>query len=143
MGGLSRPLAVHAVAAVVAEAMTVVATVVSTSVAKSVAAVQEVGVSAGLRGGLSFPLAVGVGQSGDNSGVLVHDGLANGVGDDGAGANGEGSLAGIVDLGVEGGGAKDGGHLVDGSLQITVVTGNLVASDGNGDGGVGGNNVGL
>merc|ERR1719180_764665 len=104
--------------------MTVVATVVSTSVAKSIAAVQEVGVGLGLRGGLSRPLAVGVGQGGDNGGVLVDDGLANGVGDDGAGANGEGSLAGVVDLGVEGGGSKDGGHLVDGSLKVTVVTGN-------------------
>merc|ERR1719320_1613346 len=54
------------------------------------------------------------------------------------------SILNVVDLGVEGGGAKDGGHLVDGSLQITVVTGDgLVASDGNRDGGVGGNNVGL
>merc|ERR1712037_409234 len=33
---------------------------------------------------------------------------------------------------------------MDGSLQLTVVTGNsLVASDGNGDGSVGSNNVGL
>merc|ERR1719180_733136 len=124
--------------------MTIVATVVSTSVTKSIATIQEVGVGLGLRSGLSRPLAVGVGQGGDDGGVLVNDGLANSVGDDSAGANGEGSLAGVVDLGVEGGGSKDGGHLVDGSLQITVVTGNgLVASDGNGDGGVGGNNVGL
>merc|ERR1712142_454108 len=101
------------------------------------------GVSLGLRCGLSLPLAI-VGKGGDNGGVLLHDGLANGVGDDGAGANGQGSLAGVVDLAVESGGTKDGGNLMDSSLQLTVVTGNgLVASNGNGDGGIGSNNVGL
>merc|ERR1711974_580306 len=66
------------------------------------------------------------------------------VGDDSAGANGQGSLAGIIDLGVEGGGTEDGGDLVDGSLQLTIVTGNgLVASNSNGDSSVGSNNVGL
>merc|ERR550519_2966336 len=101
------------------------------------------GVGLGLRCGLSLPLAI-VGKGGDNGGVLLHDGLANGVGDDGAGANGKGSLAGVVDLAVESGGTKDGGNLMDSSLQLTVVTGNgLVASNGNGDGGVGSNNVGL
>merc|ERR1712212_1397877 len=96
--GISTPLSVVAVVAIgvsvaiaVAESMAVVATV------------QEVGVSLGLRCGLSLPLAV-VGKGGDNGGVLLHDGLTNGVGDDGAGANGQGSLAGIVNLGVEGGG---------------------------------------
>merc|ERR550519_1412454 len=108
-----------------------------------VATVQEVGVGLGLRCGLSLPLAI-VGKGGDNGGVLLHDGLANGVGDDGAGANGQGSLAGVVDLAVESGGTKDGGNLMDSSLQLTVVTGNgLVASNGNGDGGIGSNNVGL
>merc|ERR1711989_263804 len=108
-----------------------------------VATVQEVGVSLGLGCGLSLPLAV-VGEGGDNSGVLLHDGLAGGVGDDGTGSNGKGSLAGVVDLRVEGGGAKDGGNLMDSSLQLTVVTGNsLVASNSNGDSGVGGNNIGL
>merc|ERR1711934_74300 len=87
-----------------------------------VATVQEVGVGLGLRCGLSLPLAV-VGKGG---------------------ANGQGSLAGIVNLGVEGGGTKDGGNLMDSSLQVTVVTGNgLVASNGNRDGSVGSNNVGL
>merc|ERR1711990_599643 len=81
---ISTPLSVVAI-----EAMAIVATV------------QEVGVGLGLRCGLSLPLAV-VGKGGDNGGVLLHDGLANGVGDDGAGANGQGSLAGVVNLGVEG-----------------------------------------
>merc|ERR1711992_422875 len=108
-----------------------------------VATVQEVGVGLGLRCGLSLPLAV-VGKGGDNGGVLLHNGLTNGVGDDGAGANGQGSLAGIINLGVESGGTKDGGNLMDSSLQVTVVTGNgLVASNGNRDGSVGSNNVGL
>merc|ERR1719422_19788 len=99
----------------------------------------EVGVSLSISG----PLAV-VGKSGDDGGVLVDDGLAESMGDDGAGANSQGALAGVVDLGVEGGGSEDGGDLVDGSLQVTVVTGNgLVASDSDGDSSVGGNNVGL
>merc|ERR1712226_1687041 len=75
---------------------------------------------------------------------LLDDGLAKAVGDDSAGANGQGSLAGIIDLGVQGGGTEDGGDLMDGSLQLTVVTGNgLVASNSNGDSSVGSNNVGL
>merc|ERR1712227_1091353 len=87
-----------------------------------VSTVQKVGVSLGLRCGLSLPLAV-VGK---------------------AGANGQGSLAGVVDLAVEGGGTKDSGNLMDSSLQVTVVTGNgLVASNGNRYGGIGSNNVGL
>merc|ERR1719237_154105 len=135
---ISTPLSVVAI-----EPMAIVATI---SVAKAMAVVdtvQEVGVGLGLRCGLSLPLAVG-GKGGDNGGVLLHDGLTNGVGDDGAGANGQGSLAGIVNLGIEGGGTKDGGNLMDSSLQVTVVTGNgLVASNGNRDGSVGSNNVGL
>merc|ERR1719245_1266322 len=116
--GISGPLAVVAVVAVsVGVAVAVSVAVVST--------VQEVGVSLGLS--ISGPLAV-VGKGGD----------------DGAGANSQGALAGVVDLGVEGGGSEDGGDLMDGSLQVTVVTGNgLVASDSDGDCGVGGNNVGL
>merc|ERR1712130_990783 len=94
-----------AIVATVAESMAVVSTV-------------QPGVSLGLRCGLSLPLAI-VGKGGDNGGVLLHDGLANGVGD-------------------------DGGNLMDSSLQLTVVTGNgLVASNGNGDCGIGSNNVGL
>merc|ERR1719393_569214 len=124
--GISGPLAVVAVVAV---SVAVVSTV------------QEVGVSLGLS--ISGPLAV-VGKGGDDGGVLVDDGLAESVGDDGAGANSQGALAGVVDLGVEGGGSEDGGDLMDGSLQVTVVTGNgLVASDSDGDSSVGGNNVGL
>merc|ERR1712243_446861 len=107
-----------------------------------VSTIQEVGISISLGLGISGPLAVVavvavsvgvavVGKGGDNGGVLVDDGLAESVGDDGAGANGQGALAGVVDLGVEGGSSEDGGDLVDGSLQVTVVTGNgLVASIG-------------
>merc|ERR1719474_154737 len=124
--GISGPLAVVAVVAV---SVAVVSTV------------QKVGVSLSLS--ISGPLAV-VGEGGDDGGVLVDDGLAESVGDDGAGANSQGALAGIVDLGVEGGGSVTGGDLVDGSLQVTVVTGNgLVASDSDGDSSVGGNDVGL
>merc|ERR1719195_1816844 len=87
--GISGPLAVVAVVAV---SVGVVSTV------------QEVGVGLGLS--ISGPLAV-VGEGGDDGGVLVDDGLAESVGDDGAGANSEGALAGVVDLGVEGGGSED------------------------------------
>merc|ERR1712088_853119 len=138
MLSISTPLSVVAV-----ETMAIVATVAVAESMAVVATVQEVGVGLGLRCGLSLPLAV-VGKGGDNGGVLLHDGLTNSVGDDGAGANGQGSLAGIVNLGVESGGTKDGGNLMDSSLQVTVVTGNgLVASNGNRDGSVGSNNVGL
>merc|ERR1711926_59727 len=122
--GISRPLAVVAVSSIsirisIAVGMAVVSTV------------QQVGISLGLS--ISGPLAV-VGEGGDDGGVLVDDGLAESVGDDGAGANSQGALAGVVDLGVEGGGSEDGGDLMDGSLQVTVVTGNgLVASDSDGD----------
>jgi len=98
---------------------------------------------------LSLPLAVVVTSTvqavgGDGDGVLVDDGLASGVGDDGAGANGKGSLASLIDLGVEGRGREEGRDLMDGSLQLTVVTGDgLVASDSHWDWEVGGNNVGL
>merc|ERR1712080_197782 len=125
---ISTPLSVVTVA--VAEAMVAVAVAESMAV---VSTIQEVGVGLGLRCGLSLPLAI-VGKGGDNGGVLLHDGLANGVGDDGAGANDQGSLAGVVDLAVKSGGTKDGRNLMDSSLQLTVVTGN---------GGIGSNNVGL
>merc|ERR1712088_1094256 len=113
--GISGPLAVVAVVTVsVGVAVAVSVAVVST--------VQEVGVSLGLS--ISGPLAV-VAESG---------------GDDGAGADSQGALAGIVDLGVKGGGSEDGGDFVDGSLQVTVVTGNgLVAPTATGDSSVGGN----
>merc|ERR1719346_422899 len=91
--GISRPLAVVAVVAV-SVGVAVGVAVVST--------VQEVGVSLSLS--ISGPLAV-VGKGGDDGGVLVDDGLAESVGDDGAGANSQGALAGVVDLGVEGGGS--------------------------------------
>merc|ERR1712018_1116725 len=132
--GISGPLAVVAVVAVsVGVAVAVSVAVVST--------VQEVGVSLSLS--ISGPLAV-VGKGGDDGGVLVDDGLAKSVGDDGAGANSQGALAGVVDLGVEGRGSEDGGDLMDGSLQVTVVTSNcLVTSDSDGDSSVGGNNVDL
>merc|ERR1712223_1400266 len=90
--GISGPLAVVAVVTVsVGVAVAVSVAVVST--------VQKVGVSLGLS--ISGPLAV-VGKGGDDGGVLVDDGLAESAGDDGAGADSQGALAGIVDLGVEG-----------------------------------------
>merc|ERR1719266_3305142 len=142
--GLGLRLSIRTPLAVVA--IVAIGVSVSVSIAEAMAvvsAIKKVGFSLGLRLGINTPLAI-VSKGGDNSGVLLDDGLAKAVGDDSAGANGQGSLAGIIDLGVKGGGTEDGGDLVDGSLQLTVVTGNgLVASNSNGDSSVGGNNVGL
>merc|ERR1711936_1079167 len=97
-------------------------TIVAMAVAVTVGSIEKVGVS------LSLPLAVvvtvavvAIGGNGD--GVLVDDGLAKAVGDDSAGANGQRSLASIIDLAVEGRGSEKSRHLMDGSLELTVVTG--------------------
>merc|ERR1740123_555530 len=97
---------------------------------------------------LSLPLAVVVttvqAVGGDGDGMLVDDGLAKAVGDDSAGSNGQRSLASVIDLAVEGRGSEKSRHLMNSSLQVTVVTGNgLVASDSDWDSSVGSNNVGL
>merc|ERR1719222_1519549 len=110
-------------------AVTIVPT--ETIVAPVVGSIEKVGVS------LSLPLAVVVTSTiqavgGDGDGVLVDDGLPKAVGDDGASSNGQRSLASVVDLAVESGGSEKSRDLMDGSLQVTVVTGNsLVASDSN------------
>merc|ERR1711971_384459 len=140
---LTIVVAVEAAVAVAAVAKAVVAAV--SVVAVAVSSVQQVGVS------LSLPLAievsgktVAVAKSGHVDGVLVDDGLAEGVGDHGAGADGEGSLAGLVGLHVEGGGLEKSRDIMDGSLQVTVVSSDgLVASDSDGDGQVGGLNISL
>merc|ERR1719285_12014 len=97
---------------------------------------------------LSLPLAVGdtsvQAVAGDGDSVLLDDGFAEAVGDDGTGANSQGSLASLIDLGVEGRGSEKSRHFMDSSLQITIVAGNsLVPSDSNWDSSIGGNNVGL
>merc|ERR1712110_1221000 len=98
---------------------------------------------------LSLPLAVVVTSTiqavgGDGDGVLVDDGLASSVGDDSAGSNGQRSLASVVNLAVESRGSEKSRHLMDSSLQVTVVPGDsLVASDSDWDSSVGSNNVGL
>merc|ERR1719494_475047 len=104
--------------------------------------IQKVGIS------LSLSLAVVDATidtvGGDSDCVLLDDGLAEAVGNDGTGANSQGSLASLVDLSVESRGSEKGRHLMDGSLQITIVAGNsLVTSDSNWDSSIGGNNVGL
>merc|ERR1711936_377959 len=123
--------------------MAIVPTIVAMAVAVAMAigSIQKVGVS------LSLPLAVVVTSTiqaigGDGDGVLVDDGLPKAVGDDSASSDGQRSLASVVDLAVEGRGSKKSRHLMDGSLQVTVVTGDsLVASDSNWDSSVGSNNV--
>merc|ERR1719180_768348 len=121
---------VATVAVVTAKTIVAMAVAVTIAVAVTVGSIEKVGVS------LSLPLAVVVAEAvvavgGNGDGVLVDDGLSKAVGDDGAGANGQRSLAGLVGLGVEGGGTKDGRDLVDGSLKVTV------GLDGGGDGLVG------
>merc|ERR1712183_1223527 len=120
-----------------------VAVAMAVSVAMAIGSIEKVGVS------LSLPLAVVVTSTiqavgGDGDGVLVDDGLPKAVGDDSASSNGQRSLASVVDLAVESGGSEKSRDLMDGSLQVTVVTGNsLVASDSDWDSSVGSNNVGL
>merc|ERR1719266_2218602 len=95
----------------------------------------------------SLPLAVVVTETKTVAvakSVHVDNGLAEGVGDHGAGADGQGSLAGLVGLHVEGGGLEKSRDIMDGSLQVTVVSSDgLVASDSDGDGQVGGLNISL
>merc|ERR1719486_147236 len=108
----------------------------------TVMSIQKVGISLGLS--LAVVDATIDTVCGDGDSVFLDDGLAEAVGDDGTGANSQGSLASLVDLSVEGRGSEKGRHLMDSSLQITIVAGNsLVASDSNRDWEVGGNNVGL
>merc|ERR1711974_476722 len=113
------------------------------AVSMTVCSVEKVGVS------ISIPLAVVVTSTvqaigGNGDGALVDDGLAKAVGDDSAGANGQRSLASVIDLAVEGRGSEKSWHLMDGSLELTVVTGEgLVASNSDWDSSVGSNNVGL
>merc|ERR1719427_1175503 len=121
--------------------MTIVPTVVAVTMA--VGSIEKVGVS------ISIPLAVVVTSTiqaigGDRDGVLVDNGLPKAVGDDGAGSNGQRSLASVVNLAVESRGSEKSRHLMDSSLQVTVVTSNgLVASDSHWDWEVGSNNIGL
>merc|ERR1719244_1969815 len=76
--------------------------------------------------------------------VLLDDGFTHGVSHHGAGADGEGALRRVVNLGVEGGGADYGGNLVHSAGKIAVITGySLVTTHGHGDGLVGRNDVGV
>ena len=117
-------------------------------VSKSLSIVASISsVVVGVSRGLSLPLAVvdsSVAVGRDQESVLLDDGIASRVGDHGAGADSKGTLACVVDLGVESGGSKDGGHLMDSSLQVTVVSSiSLVAPDNDGDSIVKVNNIGL
>merc|ERR550534_3587815 len=98
-----------------------------------VSTVQQVGISISLGLGISGPLAV-------VAVVTVSVAVVSTVQEVGVslGLSISGPLA------VVGEGGDDGGDLMDGSLQVTVVTSNgLVASDSDGDSSVGGNNVSL
>merc|ERR1712137_831818 len=79
----------------------------------------------------------------DKGGVSLGLPLAQTVLDQGAGADSQGATIGVL-LGVQSRGAKECGDLVDSSLEITVISSNsLVSSDGNGNSGTSGDNLGL
>jgi len=60
------------------------------------------------------------------------------------GSNSQGSLAGLIGLGVEGRGSKDGRHLMDSSRKITIITSNsLVATNSYRDSSICGYNLSL
>merc|ERR1712098_782775 len=62
----------------------------------------------------------------------------------GAGANSQGSLAGLIGLGVKGWGSEEGRHFMNSSLELTIVSSNsLVASNSNRNGSVGGSDLGF
>merc|ERR1712098_480547 len=78
--------------------------------------------------------------SGDNVGVV-----ASNLGtEESAGSNSQGSLAGLIGLGVKGWGSKEGGNFMNSSLELTIVTSNsLVASNSHRDSSIGGDNLSL
>ena len=79
----------------------------------------------------------------ENGGVSISVPLAEGVGDHGAGTDGESSAVAVLLL-EESGGWNQSGDLVDSALQVSVVSGlSLVSSDRDGDGQIGGGHVSL
>ena len=114
--------------AVVTKPIVSTMTVVAAAISVAVMSIQKVGISLGLSLAVVDATIDTVG--GDSDSVLLDDGLAEAVGDDGTGANSQGSLASLVDLGVEGRGSEKGRHFMDSSLQVTIISGNsLVASN--------------
>merc|ERR1712098_534192 len=76
----------------------------------------------------------------DNMGVVARNLSSH----KGAGANSQGSLAGLIGLGVKGWGSEEGRHFMNSSLEFTIVTSNsLVASNSNRNGSVGGSDLGF
>merc|ERR1719308_555011 len=89
--------------------------------------------------GLSLSLSNDV-ISRDNMGVV-----ASNLGtEESACSNSQGSLAGLIGLGVESRGSKKGGNFMNSSLEFTIVSSNsLVASNSHRNSSVGGDNLGL
>merc|ERR1712098_244021 len=76
----------------------------------------------------------------DNMGVVA----SNLSSHKGAGSNSQGSLAGLIGLGVKSRGSEEGGYLMDSSLEFTIVSGNsLVASNSNRNSSIGGSALGF
>merc|ERR1712098_861926 len=76
----------------------------------------------------------------DNMGVVA----SNLSSHKGAGSNSQGSLAGLIGLGIKSRGSKEGGYLMDSSLELTIVSGNsLVASNSNRNSSIGGSDLGF
>merc|ERR1719452_465173 len=93
----------------------------------------------------SIGVVGGVGEGGGVERGTVSLGLplAQGVLDNGAGADSEGATIRVL-LGVQGGGAEKSGDLMYSSLEITIISSNsLVTSNGNRHSGSGGDNLGL
>merc|ERR1719431_1565463 len=117
-------------------------TVAKSSIAKSSIAgetITIVGVEQGWVS-LGFPLAEVVVSGRDKMGVVAsHLG-----GQERTGSDSQRPLAGIIDLSVESRGSKESGNLMDGTLQLSVVSSNsLVSTNSNGDGMIGGDNLSL
>merc|ERR1711872_116356 len=138
---ISIPLAIIMVSMSISISMTIQTIAISQT---RVSTIQNIGIS------VSLPLANAMSISGvDSEGrdldlVLIDNGFSSSVGDHSTGANSQRSLAGLIDLAVEGRGTEESRDLMDSALQLSIVSSNrLVASNSNRDWQVGGNNVGL
>jgi len=139
---ISIPLAIIMVSMSISISKTVQTIAISQT---RISTIQNIGISLSL----SLPLANGMISRVDSEGrdldlVLIDNGFPSSVGDHSTGANSQRSLAGLIDLAVEGRGTEESRNLMDSTLQLSIVSSNgLVASNSNRDREVGGHNIGL
>merc|ERR1711872_250895 len=138
---ISIPLAIIMVSMSISISMTIQTIAISQT---RVSTIQNIGIS------VSLPLANAMSISRvDSEGrdldlVLIDNGFSSSVGDNSTGANSQRSLAGLIDLAVEGRGTEESRDLMDSTLQLSIVSSNgLVASNSNRDREVSGHNIGL